>query len=111
MADISAILTRLDQQDERIAALEAEVNRTRTDVGSWLQSERAWNGVAGYRIAGSDAVHVLSFAPSGPFLTRLSPALFDGMKGRGDVDPVVFDVEAGSALAAELEAMPGFDPR
>lgn len=108
VADITAII---DAINASAAATQEAVATLRSDLGGWLQGERAFNGAAAYRIAGKSAVHRLEFSPDGPFLTRLSPALFEAMTARGDIDPVVFDVPAGSPLAAELAAMPGFDPR
>lgn len=111
MADVATILARLDALDAKEAETAAALERLRADVGSWLQTERLFNGTAGYRIAGQDAVHVLRFDPQGPFLVRLTPALYAGLQGRGDLDPFVLDVPAGSDLATELASMRGFDPR
>lgn len=108
VADITAIITAIDRSTSTITAA---ITDLRSDIGSWMQGERAYNGSAGYRIAGSDAVHVLRFDPTGPFLVRLTPALFTAMQARGDIDPVVIDAPAGSPLAAELAALRGFDPR
>lgn len=108
VADISAVI---DAINASTATTTAAIASLRNDVGAWLQGERAFNGTAGYRIAGKRAIHLLRFDPEGPFLVRLSAALFEEMKARGDIDPVVIDVAAGSPLAEEMAGMRGFDAR
>ena len=103
VADIAAILDRLDQQDRAIAEL-------RSSVGGWLQGERAFNGSGLFRVDGRDAVHVLRFDTAGPYLARLSPELLAILMAGADVDPIV-TVVSDPAQVAALSALPGFDER
>lgn len=110
VADISAILARLDAQDAANAALSQQVAAMQRTIGDWLQGERSFNGSGLFRVKGRNAVHVMRFDDEGPFLVRLSPEVYAMLGAAGDVDPIVTNV-SDPAQIATFEKLRGYDPR
>ena len=109
VADIAAILAAqakttqaVEDLTARVTGLEGAVNLVAGVLATRL-------GSAAIRVKDHDAIHVLRFDASGPFLCRLTPEQLSALQEAGDVDKVITDATGG--FADQVAKMRGYDPR